>query len=338
MTYFPRHIKIQWHLTDRCNFRCTHCYQHAYTDGGLPWKHLLHILYQVLAFRRQAAHYHQQHIPLHLTLTGGEPFLKPELNNLLAAIAQQAPDARVGILSNGSAVIRSQAHIWNHPLVEYVQLSLEGGPATNDAIRGKGTFAEITQTSKLLARAGVPVVVSFTAHAGNYHEFPQVAKAARQMKAHRLWADRYLPLHPKDTQLMNTRQTRELFNLMQKEQDKNRWWPRKRTTIARSRALQFLVGGGSPYRCTAGDSLLAILPDGQLLPCRRMPEKLGNLLTDNLGPLYQQHPFLQKLRHHESATAACAGCYYQHYCQGGLKCLSYALTGNPHSKDPNCWL
>ena len=44
-----------------------------------------------------------------------------------------------------------------------------------------------------------------------------------------------------------------------------------------NRALQFLEGDGRPYRCTAGESLLILMPSGDLYPCRRMPIPLGNV-------------------------------------------------------------
>jgi radical SAM protein with 4Fe4S-binding SPASM domain len=109
------------------------------------------------------------------------------------------------------------------------------------------------------------------------------------------------------------------------------------TEVALHRALQFLVADGKPYRCQAGDSLIAVLPNGDLVPCRRMPVVVGNLLRAPLRDLYDQSPFLRALRDPERVSVGCEGCFYARLCRGGLKCLSYALFGDPFQADPGCW-
>jgi radical SAM protein with 4Fe4S-binding SPASM domain len=104
------------------------------------------------------------------------------------------------------------------------------------------------------------------------------------------------------------------------------------------RALQFLVGGGKPYHCTAGDSLITIQANGDLLPCRRMPVIVGNVLDKSIKELYYSSDFLKKLRNTENINASCKACIYSNLCRGGLRCLSFASTKDPFSKDPGCWL
>jgi len=104
------------------------------------------------------------------------------------------------------------------------------------------------------------------------------------------------------------------------------------------RALQFLVGNGKPYHCTAGDTLLTVQPNGDLYPCRRMPIRVGNLLETSLLELYDNSTLLRQLRHPEQISDGCQDCFYAKLCRGGLKCLSYAVTGDPLKADPGCWL
>ena len=109
-----------------------------------------------------------------------------------------------------------------------------------------------------------------------------------------------------------------------------------RTEVAMHRALQFLIGGGEPYRCTAGSSLLTLLPNGDLLPCRRLPIVVGNVLQTPLVNLYRDNETLRALR--ESAPPpACAACAYRRACRGGLRCLAYAASGDLTTIDPGCW-
>ncbi len=110
-----------------------------------------------------------------------------------------------------------------------------------------------------------------------------------------------------------------------------------KTEIAMHRALQFLCGDGRPYHCTAGDSLMTVLPNGDLLPCRRMPVSVGNLKKKHLAELYYTSDFFRDLRDRRRISRGCENCFYQKLCRGGLKCLSYAVYGSPFRADPGCW-
>jgi len=74
------------------------------------------------------------------------------------------------------------------------------------------------------------------------------------------------------------------------------------------------------------------------LPCRRLPIKVGNLLTDDLLKLYLNSERLQQIRDVDESDEKCSSCFYEKSCGGGLKCLSYAAFGDYAKKDPHCWL
>lgn len=72
--YYPKQIVLQWHITDRCNMRCGHCYQQGYHTRDPALEDLVIILEQfkkLLAYWRTIAS-----IPLRarITVTGGEPY------------------------------------------------------------------------------------------------------------------------------------------------------------------------------------------------------------------------------------------------------------------------
>jgi radical SAM protein with 4Fe4S-binding SPASM domain len=110
------------------------------------------------------------------------------------------------------------------------------------------------------------------------------------------------------------------------------------TEISLQRALQFCGNGGKPYRCTAGDTLLAVMPNGDVLPCRRMPRVVGNLLSTPLRTIYSESPLLRDLRAAPHIISGCSKCFYSAVCRGGLRCLSDAVYGSPFRADPGCWL
>jgi radical SAM protein with 4Fe4S-binding SPASM domain len=139
-------------------------------------------------------------------------------------------------------------------------------------------------------------------------------------------------------QMFTPEETHEFFQIMQQARsDAQRRWFR-RTEVAMHRALQFLVAGGTPYHCTAGDRLITVGSNGDLYPCRRMPIHVGNLLETSLAELYYESDLFRALRDRSRISDGCDGCMFTKLCRGGLKCLSYAVNGDPFTADPGCWL
>ena len=69
-----------------------------------------------------------------------------------------------------------------------------------------------------------------------------------------------------------------------------------------------------------------------------MPIRVGNLMETPLERLYYQSDLFQALRDRHRTSGGCQGCLYSRLCRGGLKCLSYAMTGDPFQGDPGCWV
>ncbi|MGL4667380.1 MAG: radical SAM protein [Saezia sp.] len=331
----PSRLTVQWHITDRCNLRCQHCYQSEFSDRGFGIDVLERVAGEVFRFREVWEQKGGAAIPLLFNLTGGEPCAHPDFEALLCFLAKHPSKPRVGILSNGSLIDAGWARCFAELGVGFVQLSVEGARATHDGIRGLGHFEEVVRASRCLRMAGVRVVWSFTAHRGNYGEFPEVAKLARQHGVARVWSDRMIPAGKEDgPMVLSADETLDYLCLMgQAHRDAGRGWGRK-TEVALVRALQFQAGGGVPYRCVAGGELLTVMPNGDVFPCRRLPICVGNVLKTSLLALYEDD-VLRRLRDFE-APDACQRCLYKNVCRGGLRCLAYAVNGDMFSRDPGC--
>ena len=122
---------------------------------------------------------------------------------------------------------------------------------------------------------------------------------------------------------------------MQKEKTKLKKKKNNFTTISMARALQFQMTNDFAYGCTAGDTLLTVMENGDLVPCRRMPIVVGNLLQDDMYTLYKNSEVLQELRKNKIPDE-CQNCEHSEMCHGGLKCLTYALYGDLNHKDMGC--
>lgn len=326
---------LQWHITERCNLRCAHCYQTAYAGEEADYAGLLAILVQYRALLEARGKRRGQ-----INVTGGEPFAHPDFPRLLDEFAAQREHFGFAILSNGTlidAALARQLAAWQP---EYVQVSLDGTEATHDRQRGAGNFARVVTAIEHLVAAGVRTAISFTASRENLGEFAQVARLGQQLKVHRVWSDRLIPCGQGESlrrSLLTPDETRAHFENMGTARAEARaaWFGK--TTVSMRRALQFLVSDEPPYRCTAGDTLVTVMPNGDLYPCRRMPVRVGNLREQPLTQLYDCELF-ERLRDPEQIPAGCEECLYVRLCRGGLRCLSHAVTGDPLTADPGCWL
>lgn len=340
-TQRPRSLTFQWHITERCNLRCTHCYQESYGGAELAFEQWLAVINQLEAILDDWSRTTATPARAHINVTGGEPFVHPDFLRLLEVFHAKQDRLSFAILSNGCFIDAELAQRLAKLRPGFVQISIEGMRATHDRIRGTGTFERAVAAMRHLTRERVPVFISFTAHRGNFREFPEVARLACDLRVKRLWSDRLIPSGAGvglETQSLTPAEVREYLELMRaaREETKRRWFCR--TEVAQHRALQFLTAHDQPYHCTAGDSLLTLRSNGDLLPCRRLPISVGNILETPLRDLYRDHPILQALRAPHPKLKGCEPCSFKRTCRGGLRCLAFAVTGDPFAKDPGCWL
>lgn len=101
------------------------------------------------------------------------------------------------------------------------------------------------------------------------------------------------------------------------------------------RSLQFQITNDLAYGCTAGDTLLTVMENGDLVPCRRIPIVVGNLFETNMWELYKNNEILKDLRK-KKIPDECSECEHSEMCYGGLKCLTYAMYKDLNYKDYGC--
>lgn len=126
-------------VTYRCNSRCTMCYtwEHPSKKDEEFRPHDLETLPRVVR----------------LNITGGEPFLKEDLSEILDVVKKKAK--RVVISSNGLLTKKTLEVMGKHRDIG-IRISIEGRKETHDRIRGiKGGFIRSLETVKGLKTLGI---------------------------------------------------------------------------------------------------------------------------------------------------------------------------------------
>lgn len=340
---YPRVLLLQWHITERCNLRCSHCYQEHYSaQPELGFDKLLAILEQYLGLLDAWAQLGAEQPRGFINITGGEPLARRDFFDLLEVFSALRDRISFGVLSNGTLIDKTTAERLRELGAKNVQVSLDGRPEVHDQIRGAGKFDEAIAGLRHLTAAGVPTVVSFTAHRANFRDFYEVARICRDLGVSRVWADRLIPTGTGQAMAglhMGPDATQQFFEVMSRARaDFDNSDETGGTEIWLGRALQFLVGGGTPYQCGAGSRLITVDVNGDLFPCRRLPVKVGNLLETPLHELYYKSDVFLALRGRDRLPPTCRGCAHSEACRGGLRCLSYAVNNDPFMADPGCWV
>lgn len=320
-----KHV-LQWHIIHRCNLRCTHCYQEEH-NAECSFAHLEELFGQYMDLCRAYG------FRGHINITGGEPLLSEHLFPLMSLCEDN--DITFGLLTNGTLIDDDTAsRLAGFKYLSFVQVSIDGTRSTHDSVRGKGSFDKAISGLKLLKRAGIQTMASFTCHKRNYRELADVIKLVRKNKIDRFWTDRLVPIGGNREDILDNEQFKEILRVLTKEHERKGIFAN--TDVHLNRALQFLEGGSCYYHCSAGTTLLTLLADGTLLPCRRLPIPIGNCFDKDMLTLYKNSELVKELQK-EKIPDDCVSCPKAHLCRGGAKCLTYAVTGSLDAKDINCY-
>jgi molybdenum cofactor biosynthesis enzyme MoaA len=141
-----------------CNLECTHCF---ISSSPTNRSHAMMDLATVRRYLAEAARLGVKEY----YFTGGEPFLNPQLLEILEATLGQGPASVLtnGVLVRPETARRLKAMADASPYSLDLRISIDGwDAATNDAVRGPGTYERILAGVRNLAEAGLVPVITVT--------------------------------------------------------------------------------------------------------------------------------------------------------------------------------
>ena len=160
---------LQWHITQRCNLHCRHCYDRS-ECADVDLARGLETLDQLRAFCLR----HQ--VGGHVTFTGGNPFMHPDFFDLY----QAARDRNLSLAILGNPVTEGELDaLLQIARPAFFQVSLEGLEEHNDSIRGRGNFSAILDFLDLLRSKGVYSMVMLTLTRGTLDQVLPLAERLR---------------------------------------------------------------------------------------------------------------------------------------------------------------
>jgi len=329
---YDEEFYFQWHITNECNLRCKHCYHSSYNDNKIKIEDLLKVGNDLCNAMEKWGKKGS------FSITGGEPLVHPEIFFRLLDYLETKNIDRIDLLTNGTLLTdKIIDRLKKYTKLRRLQLSLEGLKETNDKIRGANSFDKTIETVDRLKRHDMTVSIMMTI---GRHNKDDVIPLAEELAAHKVDVfiiDRFIP----------EGQSSELINwVLSKEEIKELYTKAyeyfKRTLKPRFllyRTLFCLLNPEDSHIgaiCSVGNNALTIMPNGDVLPCRRLPIVLGNLFKTTLYDIWYTSPFLWEIRNPGNLKGKCNNCEYIPVCRG-CRAIAYALKDDYLAEDPQCW-
>lgn len=320
-------ICLTWELTYACNLACVHCLS---SSGRRDPRELS------TAEAKAVIDEMRDLQVFYVNIGGGEPMIRPDFFELV----EYATSNGVGVKfsTNGSRIDDERAVQLAGMDYLDIQISLDGADAaTNDAVRGEGSFDTAIAAMDALAAANFgqfKISVVITRHnISQLDEFEALAaKYNAELRLTRLrpagrGADTWHELHPLQEQQV------ELYH-----------WLLARPNVLTGDSFFHLNALGDENLpglnlCGAGRVVCLIDPVGDVYACPFVLHdefKAGNVRdTGGFGGVWKESDLFLELREPQSA-GACASCGQFDACQGGCMAAKF-FTGMPlDGPDPEC--
>lgn len=345
-SYRPRYCV--WELTLACNLRCTHCGSAAGRPrpDELTTTEALDVVAQLADLECRL-----------ITLSGGEPTLRPDWDRLAAAAVQRG--VTVNMVTNGMTMDRDTALRARDAGMSNLALSLDGPETLHESVRGSGTFGALRRAVEAARGAGLPVSLLTHLTLDTLAVLRETHDVAVEMGAGAWRVQLGKPMGHLARQPERLLRPEDLLDLLPMLADLKRsspiwidvgdsigYYGPHESTLRRK-----AWGGMRPLwtGCQAGRFAVGIESDGGVKGCLSLqaglhgagpgdPFREGSLRERRLEELWfapDAFAFNRQQRV-EDLTGACRSCRHSALCRGGAKCVAAAFTG-ALGEDPFCY-
>ncbi len=357
---------VIWESTRACPLACLHCRAEAVPDRDpreLDTAAARDLIRQVAAFGQPA--------PL-FVITGGDPFQRPDLTDLIAYGTQVG--VRVAVSPSGTPTLTPERLREVHAAgAAGLSLSLDGSTAElHDGFRGVPGVYRWTVDAWDAARAlGMKVQINTTVARHNLHDLPDIVRLVVEHGA-MLWSAFFLvPTgRGRGLGLLTAAETEDVLNFVYDvgltvpakttEAHHFRRVALQRKVLAdvgedhvaalglgplyrrlRDRAAELGLDAGGrrarrpPLDVNAGRGFVFVSHTGTVHPSGFLPLGAGSVRERPLTEIYRTAELFTGLRDADRLAGRCGACEFRGVC-GGSRSRAYGVTGDPFAEEPWC--
>lgn len=307
---------VYWITTQKCNLRCTYCYQDAARarPAELSTAEAKHLVDQAVQAGATT-----------FIFTGGEPFSRRDL--LEVAAYSRAAGLRTNVITNGAYInpgnIDRVAEIFH-----LVTVSLDHVvPEHHDRIRGNRSWQKAVRAIDLLLAARVPVDVNTVLSRYGLADLKELLTLSR---VKRIGEHKIVPQFPMGRGSDHRSDELTPAELLALNDDISRLQHDQGELSAAVQAEG--SGGGKGTRrahCGAGLSEVSVDPEGWVYPCKLLqyPQfRTANVRDQALVDIYRTHPILSSIQRTTTEhLRPCATCLIRNDCGGGCRGIHHSF-------------
>jgi radical SAM protein with 4Fe4S-binding SPASM domain len=312
------------HVTQRCNLSCVGCYSFDNHRNTLPdptYEQLARAISELAKFGVKS-----------LVISGGEPFLRDDLPEILAYAKTVGGIETINVATNGTRVSRGLLERLA-PFVSKISVSFDGTSAHSAAyIRREQNFDTLVNSIRLIQEFEIPAQITPTIHAKNTGDIGQylaLSKELGTLLSYSLFTGSCSDPEIKEL-LPHESELRELGETV---------FSQSCSALSIVQDSPLAVNLSVARKCGAGKETLSVAADGTLYPCHMLHLeecKLGNLFYDDITDIrFDEIPCFAEIRE-SSMDDDCSVCEYKWFCRGGCKARSYLTHKAFSPKDPYC--
>lgn len=331
---------LQWHLTNRCDQRCRHCYiwrQRSLkgVEEEPTWDQCVQIAEAFFRFCGTVD------CRPSITLTGGDPMLYPKFWEVAEYLHRQ--NVPLIILGNPYHLTAEKLRSLKDLGVVSFQVSLDGLEKTHDYFRKPGSYQATLAAIRLINESGIRSMVMSTVSLANYREMEDLVRVCVEHKVGNYAFARYCPTHNDRDQNIPPQAYRDFLSRMWAVYQELAGGPtnfslKDHLFTAFLYETGLFKPGGKPgmiYEgCNCALRHLTVLANGQVYACRRFTSPLGSIYEQTLEAMFYSDA-MEQYRQFDRIEG-CNSCELLGFCRG-CHAVSAGLTGDFFAKDPQCW-
>ncbi|MBI5244717.1 MAG: radical SAM protein [Elusimicrobia bacterium] len=282
-----RLFSVTWAVSNRCGYRCWHCYNAGRSQQDVPLARMVELAREL-----------QELGAVMVTLTGGEPLLRKDLEKIAAAF-----DDRTCLIlgTTGDALSAERARSLRESGFFAVGVSLDSADeAEHDRLRGRrGAFKSALAALRNAAQAGLyPYVVSLATREflerKRFMSFLRFAADRGALEAHLLEPSATGRLAGREDVILEVAERRLILDYQ------NEVMGREDLPILSCFAY---LESEQAFGCGAGLTHLYIDGSGEVCPCNLVPISFGSAAREPLAAALDRMG-----RHFRQPRTACVGC------------------------------
>lgn len=277
---------------------------------------------------------------LQLGLSGGEPLVRPDVEELAAHA--RSLGLYTTLVTSGVGLTRRRATALRDAGLEHVQISFQDtDEATADAVAGMSAIRQKRAAAALVRELDFAFSVNVVLHRANLDRIGEIIELAADLGADRL--------ELANTQYYGWAQAnrRALMPSRAQVDHASRIADEAAARYAGRMQIVYVLPDyfeATPKPCYAGWGAvyLVVMPDGRVLPCHGATQittlSFDNVKERSLRWVWESSEAFQAYRGDAWMKDPCRTCERRAIDFGGCRCQAFMLTGDAASADPVCTL